>query len=169
MSWFDLGAILVVALAVFDGAFNGFAWAALEAALLVAAALAARGLGSHVEPYLLKIADLAPDELRSASYLTVFLAFAGLFAGILILIHPASKRWRFRHDRWLGGVLAFGTGTLGALVLFSIAMWSRPRPAVEDALAESRLLGVLKAAKENGMGGLLPQHVGDRVSQLERP
>ncbi len=169
MSWFDLGAVLVVALAVFDGARNGLAWAALEAALLVTAALGARGLGPHAEPYLLKIADLPADELRSTAHLTVFLAFAAAFGGILFLIHPASKRWRFRHDRWFGGTLGLATGTLGSLLLFSIVMWSRPRLAVEDALAESRLLAVLRTAKDNGMAGLLPVHVTERVVQLERP
>lgn len=169
MSWFDLGALFVVALAVLDGACNGLAWAALELALLLAAAFAARGLGSHVEPYLLKIADLAPDEVQSASHLTVFLAFAGVFAGILFLLHPASKRWRFRHDRWFGGVVGFATGTLGALLLFSIAMWSSPRTSVEESLAESRLLAVLKSARGNGLSGLFPQHVAGRVPQLERP
>jgi hypothetical protein len=169
MSWFDFGAVVIVALAVFDGARSGLAWAALECALLVTAAIAARGLHGEVEPYVLKVADLGPDDLRAASHLIVFAAFAALFAGVLILVHPASRRWRFRHDAWFGGVLGFANGLCAALVLFSIAMWSRPRPAIEEALASSRLVPVLRSVHGSGLSGIFPEQVPERLEQLERP
>jgi len=169
MSWFDFGAVVVIALAVFDGARNGLVWALLEAVLLVIAALAARGLHAEIEPYVLKVADLGPDDLRAASHLIVFAAFAALFAGVLILVHPASRRWRFRHDAWFGGGLGFANGLCGALVLFSIAMWSHPRPSIEEALASSRLLPVLRSVHGSGLTALFPEQVPERLAELERP
>src|SRR6185503_3415535 len=72
MSWFDLAGLLVFALAVFDGARSGFAWAALELGLLLVVAVLTRGLAGEVEPYVGKVADLDPDDLRGASHVVVF-------------------------------------------------------------------------------------------------
>lgn len=159
----------MIALAVFDGARSGLAWAAVEAVLVVAAALAARGLHAEVEPYVAKFADLSPEDLSAASHLIVFVAFAALFAGVLILLHPASKRWRFKHDAWFGGVLGFVNGLLASLVIFSIVMWSHPRASGEDALASSRLVPVVRSVHGAGLSALFPAHAGRRLQELERP
>jgi hypothetical protein len=169
MSWFDFGAVVVIALAVFDGSRNGLAWAALESLLLVTAALAARALHAEIEPYVLKVADLSPEDLRAASHLTVFAAFVVLFAGVLVLLHPASRRWRCKHDGWFGAALGLANGLCAALVLFSIVMWSRPRPSIEEALAGSRLVPVLRSVQGCGLGGIFPEQVPERLEQLERP
>ena len=169
MSWFDLGALAVVALAVFDGARNGLVWALIEAILLLAAAILARVSHGHLEPYLLKIADLEPQDLHCASYLVVFVATGCVFVGALVLVHPASKRWRFRHDRWFGGALGGASGVFASLVIFSIVIWSHPRPSGEESLAESRLVPVLRTAADHGLAGVLPVHVPLRMTELERP
>ena len=169
MSWFDLGAVVVIALAVLDGAKSGVVWAALETALLVGAGLAAQGLRSHVEPYVSKVADLAPEDLHSAAFVVVFALSACMFFGVLILLHPASKRWRFKHDSWYGAVLGLANGALAALLLFSMAIWSTPRPTYEDAVAGSRLVPVLDWAYGHGGERMFPEHVPERLSPLRRP
>jgi hypothetical protein len=169
MSWFDLGALLLVLAAVFDGARSGLLWAVLELGLLIASGLTARGLRPHVEPYVSKFAELSAEDLHAASFVVVFVAVACVLAGLLVLVHPASKRWRFRHDAWYGGVLGAVNGALAAVLLFSMAIWSTPRPTIEDQAAGSALVPVLGAAYEHGLERVLPEHVPERVSQLGRP
>jgi uncharacterized membrane protein required for colicin V production len=170
MSWFDLGAVVLVALAAFDGARSGLVWALLETTLLVGAALAARGLHGPIEPYVQKVADFSADDLSCASHAVVFAVAACLLVGILILLHPASKRWRFARDAWFGGVVGALNGALGALLLFSVVIWCSPRQsAVEESIAESRLVPVLRASQESGLGAVLPEHVPDRLAQIRSP
>lgn len=170
MTWFDLAAIALVALAVLDGARSGLAWALLELFAIAAAALAARWLAPHGEQIVAKIVDLASEEdLHGASHASV-LALLGLAtAGVLILLHPASRRWRFSHDRWPGGVLGAVNGLLVALLLFSVVAWSRPRPSCEEALNQSRLVPVLRAVSDAGLSALFPAHLPARLQQLRGP
>jgi hypothetical protein len=167
MTWFDLGALAIVALAVVDGATSGFLWSLLESAFLVTTAMTARGLAVHAQPYVLKVADLGPDDLRSASHVAVFLPVASTFLGVLILLHPASRRWRFRRDAWLGGAWGAVNGIFGSTLLFSMAMWSTPR-AWEEQLAASRLSPVLACAVDAGLAPLYPEPTVERLRQLER-
>jgi uncharacterized membrane protein required for colicin V production len=169
MSWFDLAALVVIVFAVLDGARSGLAWASLQTAMLLGAALVARGVAGRAEPYLLKLVDLGPEDLRSAAHVVVFALTACMLFGVLILLHPASKRWRFKHDRWFGGVLGAVNGALASLLLFSMAIWSSPRPSVEDAIASSRLVPVLRCAHENGFSWLFDERLGERLTQLQRP
>jgi hypothetical protein len=169
MTWYDLGALVVVALAVLDGARSGLAWASAELAAILGVALAARALHAQIEPYLLKVADVAPDDRAGATHAIVFSALGALVIGVMILLHPASRRWRFRHDGWYGGALGALNGLLAALLVFSILLWSAPRPAVEETLAESRLSSALRVAEEARLGPLFPDRLPRRLVQLERP
>lgn len=169
MSWFDFGALVIIVLAVVDGVTSGLAWALLETVLVVASALAARGLRVYVEPYVLKVADLGPEDAAGASHLVVFALLACAFVGVMFLLHPASRKWRFRRDRWFGGAVGAVNGLLVSLVLFALAVWSHPRPAYEEALAESRLVSVLDGASDRGLSGLFPEWVPERMGQLRRP
>lgn len=169
MTWYDLGALALVALAVLDGARSGLAWAATELAFLVAAAATARAVHAHAEPYLLKVVDVAPEDRAGATHAIAFGTLAAVAAGVLILLHPASKRWRFKHDAWYGGALGAANGSLLALVVFSILLWSSPRPSVEESLAESALAHTLRATEGPALAPLLPDRLPRRLEQLERP
>ncbi len=166
MSWFDLGAFVIVGLALVDGVWAGFLFALLETALVVAAAAAAHSLAPAVEPYLVKLVDVAPEDLPGAAHLATLATLLVLVAGVLVLLRPASRRWRFAHDRWLGGAVGAVNGLLLALLLFSVAMWSSPRVGGESTLAESRLLSVLSGAMHSGLHGLFPSHADARVEEL---
>jgi uncharacterized membrane protein required for colicin V production len=169
MSWFDLAALVVVALAVVDGARNGLLWAALETCVLVASALVARGLSSGVEPYVRKIVELTPQDLRGTAHVLVFVVSACVLFGVLILVKPAIRSRRFRHDGVAGGALGAVNGTLAAFLVFAIVIWPARRSDVEDSIAESRLVPVLRVAHEHGMAWLLPDYLPARLAELERP
>jgi colicin V production protein len=166
MSWFDLAGLLVLALAIFDGARSGLAWALLELALLCGVAVVTRGLAAGVEPYMGKVADLPPADLRSASHVLVFGVTSAILLGVLVLLHPASRRWRFRRDSWLGALVGGVNGLFAALLVFSIVLWAAPQPSYEDLLVESRLRPVLAGALESGLGPLFPEYTAERLTEL---
>jgi len=169
MSWFDLAALVVVALAVFDGAKNGLLWAALETALLVATAAATRTLPSRVEPYVRKVADFSPDDLSGASHVVVFATTAAVLSGVLILLKPATRRRRFKRDGYVGGALGAVNGVAAALLVFAIVIWPARPSGAEESLAESRLLPTLQAAHDHGFAWLFPEYVPSRLAELRRP
>jgi hypothetical protein len=169
MSWYDLAALVVVALAIADGARSGLAWAALESLAVAGTALLARAVHTPAEPYLAKVADLADRDMHCASHATVLAILACAVIGVMILLHPASRRWRFKRDGWFGGALGALNGLVAALVLFSTLLWWRPRPEAEESLAGSRLLAVLEVATDQGLAPLFPEHVPERLHELERP
>lgn len=170
MTWFDLAALALIALAVFDGARSGLAWAVLELGAIAAAALAARWLAPHSEQIVAKIVDLASEEdLHGASHAVVFTLLALATAGVLVLVHPASRRWRFSHDRWPGAVVGAMNGLLVALLVFAVVAWPRPRPSYEEALNQSRLVPVLRTVSESGLSALFPAHLPARLQQLRGP
>ncbi len=169
MSWFDLAALVVVALAVVDGARSGLLWAALETCVLVASATIARSTSSAMEPYIRKIVDLEPDDLRGAAHVAAFAASASVLFGVLILVKPATKRRRFRHDGVAGGALGIVNGTLAALLVFAIVIWPARRPGVEDSIAGSRLVPTMRVAHGHGFAWLLPDYVESRLGELQRP
>ena len=168
MSWFDAAAVVVVALAILDGVMSGLAWAVVELALLVGAALAARALGGPAQPYVLKFADLSPEEAPWAAHAAVFALSACMLLGLAVLVHPLWKRWRFRRDRWLGALLGVGTGVVASLVLFAIALWATPRP-YEESLRASRLVQALAAAADSPLRGLFPTGLPARLEELREP
>jgi uncharacterized membrane protein required for colicin V production len=169
MSWFDLAALVVVALAVVDGARSGLLWAALETCVLVASALVARALSPGMEPYVRKVVELAPQDLRGTAHVVVFAVAALVLFGVLILVKPAIKRRRFRHDGVAGGALGAVNGTIAALLLFAIVIWPARRSDVEDSIAESRLVPTMRIAHDHGLAWLLPDYVPARLGELQRP
>src|SRR5262245_17495975 len=120
MSWFDLAALVVIALAVVDGARSGLYWAALETCVLVASAAISRALAPGVEPYVRKVVELNREDLRGAAHVVVLAASACVLFGVAILVKPAIKRRRFQHDGVAGGILGAVNGTLAALLLFAV-------------------------------------------------
>ena len=56
-----------------------------------------------------------------------------------------------------------------ALLVFSMFMWSRPRPNIEESLSASGLVPVLGSLTRHGLSGIFPAHVPDRLTQIERP
>jgi uncharacterized membrane protein required for colicin V production len=168
MTWFDLGALAIVVLAVVDGARNGLAWAVVELALLVGAALLAGLLRSFAEPYLQKVVVLPQADAPWITHAVVFALCAALFIGLAVLLQPLTNRWRFSHDGWPGGALGLVTGAIAALVLFSLTVWSSPRP-YEAQLTPSCTGDVLVHAHEAGLGPLFPSHLGHRIEDLRAP
>jgi colicin V production protein len=165
VTWFDVGALVIVGLVVLDGAYSGLLWALLELVLLVGAALLAGSLSAHAEPVISKIADLEQPALAWASYVTVFGLVGAVLLGALFLLHSNSKRWRFKHDSWYGGALAVVTGVLAACLLFSSLIWCSPR-SYDDSLRRTPLLSTVRALHDTGLTGLLPPDVGLRLQQL---
>ena len=169
MSWFDLGALVVIALAVTDGAKSGLAWAALESVAVVGTALLARAVHGPSEPYLAKLADLPDGDMHCASHIVALTLLGCTVTGVMILLHPASRRWRFERDAWFGAALGVVNGLLASLVIFSTVLWWRPRPDAEETLAGSRLTAVLQVATDRGLAPLFPEHVPGRLHDFERP
>lgn len=162
MSWFDAAALVVIALAILDGATSGLAWAALETAVLVGSALLARALRPHAEPYVAKV--IGPAD----PWVTHLLAFAGcaccLF-GVLLLVHPYAKKWRFRRDRWFGGSVGLLNGALASAMVFAMAM-AASGPAWESEARSSVLVPVVRSISGGPLAALLPDHAGPRARQL---
>ncbi len=169
MSWFDLAALGVVALALVDGARGGLVWAALVAVFVAAAALAARTAAPHVEPYVRKVADLSPDDVRGAAHSTVLALAALAAAGVLYLLKPATRRRRFNRDGIWGAALGLATGLVAVVVVFAVLLWPSRRTSAEDALAESRLVALTRAANEHGLARLLPDWTAERLDELRGP
>ena len=169
MSWFDLGALVVLALAIVDGARSGLAWAALETLAVAGTALLARAVNTPAEPYLAKIADLPDRDMHCASHLVALVLLGGTVTGVMILLHPASRRWRFKKDEWFGGVLGALNGLVASLVIFSTLLWWSPRPSAEETIGGSRLLAFLRVASDRGLAPLFPDHVPERLHDFEHP
>ena len=168
MTWFDLGALAIVALAAADGARCGFAWAVLELTMLVAVAALTGLLRPFAEPYIHKMVVLPQTEAPWITHAVVFAACAALFVGLAILLQPLTRRWRFKHDAWPGGLLGGVTGAVAALVLFSLAVWATPRP-YEAQLAPSHTGALLVRAVDAGLMPLFPSHLSYRLEDLRTP
>ena len=168
MTWFDLGALAIVVLAIVDGVRSGAAWALTELALLACAALLAGFVRPFAEPYLQKIVVLAPADLPWAAHATCFGLLACMFMGVAFLLQPMAKKWRFTHDQWPGAVIGVVTGALAALVLFSLAVWGSPRP-YEAELTPSYTGAALVKVHRAGLRGLFPEHVAHRLDDLRAP
>ena len=166
MSWFDIGALVVVLLAVLDGATSGFAWAGLEAVVLLGSALASRLLRDHAAPYVSKVAALPAADLPWVTHLILFALSACSLFGILMLVHPAAKKWRFRNDRWFGGAMGLVNGGLAAIFIFAMTMAATDK-AWEDQARTSRLLHVVDGLSRTPAAGLLPDHVQERAARLQ--
>lgn len=165
MTWFEVGALIVITLAVLDGAVSGLVWALLELALLAGAAWLTGALRPGVEPYMEKVVDIAPPDLSWVTHVFVFTVVAVLLIGLLFLVHPTSKRWRFRHDRWLGGIVALANGALASLLLLSAAVWCSPR-SYDDALRASTTVDVLREATHGRLSALFPPDLDLRLARL---
>ncbi len=168
MTWFDLGALALVALAVADAARGGLAWAVMELGLLTAAAFLAALVAGRAEPYVQKVFDVSPTDLPWATHAFALALAVTLLMGAAFLLQPLTKRWRFRHDGWAGAAVGIGTGALAALLLFSLAVWSSPRP-YEMQLRPSATADALVAAYDHGFAPLFPQHLGHRIEDLRTP
>jgi uncharacterized membrane protein required for colicin V production len=165
MSWFDVAALVVVVLAVLDGATSGFAWAVMELVVLLGSAAAARALRPHAEPYLQKIAALPPSDLPWVTHLLVFALCACSLFGVLLLVHPAAKKWRFRNDRWFGGALGLLNGCLAAVLVSSMVI-AATDPAWEAEARSSRVVRVVGSLAAGPASVLLPEHAAGRSRQL---
>jgi len=169
MTWLDLAALVLVAAAAFDGARGGLVWAALETFGIVLAAIASKSFAPHLEPYVAKVADLAPDHVAGAAYLVVFAATSAVVAGAVFLLKPATRRRRFRRDGWFGAALGVVNGVAVSLLFFAVAAGSARRASIEDALSTSRLAPTLAAVHDGGFAWLFPEHLPRRLDELRRP
>ncbi len=165
MSWFDLGALLLCALAVVDGARSGLAWSVVETALLALAAVLTTLLRPLAEPYVSKIATLGPEDLLWVTHAALFALIACMLMGVAYLLHPLSKRLRFRWDDWTGGTFGVVSGLLAAVILFSMTLWHSPRP-YEEQLSPSVLISLLDSAQGCGLELLFPDGSVARVAEL---
>jgi quinol-cytochrome oxidoreductase complex cytochrome b subunit len=168
VTWFDLGALAIVALAAVDGARCGLAWSVTELVLVLAAAAVTGLLRPFAEPYLQKVVVVPQTDAPWFTHLIVFACTAALFIGVAVLLQPLTKRWRFAHDGWPGAAVGTVTGTVAALVLFSLAVWNSPRP-YESQLAPSHTAVVLVRAYESGLAPLFPSHLSHRIEDLRTP
>jgi len=168
VTWFDLGALAIVVLAVVDGARSGLAWAVVELLLVVGAAALTGLLRPLLDPYVAKVLEVSQTDLPWTTHALVFLALALGFTGIAYLLNPLVREWRFDRDGWPGGVVGGLSGTVLALVLFSLAAWSGPR-AYEGQLRPSHTAWVLVVTWDAGATGLFPEHLGHRLEDLRNP
>ncbi len=168
MTWFDLGVLALVALAALDGARCGLAWAALELTLVLAAAALTGVLRPFAEPYLHKIVVLPQSDAPWVAHTVVFGLCAAAFIALAVLLQPLTKRWRFRHDGWLGGVVGALAGATAGLILLSLTVWGSPRP-YEGQLAPSCAGKALVTVYEAGLAPLFPSHLGHRIQDLRHP
>lgn len=166
MNWFDVAALVLIALTVFDGWSGGFGWAILQTCMLVLTSVAAKGLRPHAEQYVLKVANLPADELPWVTHLVVF-AFAGCSAyGLLLLLHPATKKWRFPRDKWIGAAVGLLNGALATILIGSIVMASTPQ-SYDAELRDSHAIRAADAVWKSGAGApFMPEHVPVRAIQL---
>jgi len=165
VTWFDLGALTIVVLAIVDGARSGLAWSFTELVLVVGAATLTGLLRPLVDPYFAKIFEVSQADLPWATHSLLFLTLALGFTGIAYLLNPLVRRWRFDHDGWPGGVVGAVTGAILALVLFALAAWSGPR-AYEEQLRPSHTAWVLVEAWDAGATLLFPEQLGHRLEDL---
>jgi uncharacterized membrane protein required for colicin V production len=168
VTWFDLGALAIIALAIVDGARSGLAWSVAELLLVLGTATLTALLRPLVEPYVGKVFEIAQTDLPWATHAIVFVTLALGSAGIAYLIHPLVRRWRFDHDPWPGGVVGAVSGCTLALVLFAMAAWSGPR-AYEEQLKTSRTTWLLIETWETGATLLFPEPLGHRLEDLRTP
>jgi len=165
MTWIEVGAFVVIALAVVDGAYSGFVWAVLELTLLAIAALLTGALSPHVEDYMIKAVDVGPPDLAWVTHTTVFAMVAVTLLGALFLLHPTTERWRFRHDRWLGGVTALATGLLATFLAVALATWITPR-SYDDVLKGSVVVDGLQWISDGSLSHLFPPDLHPRLAAL---
>lgn len=168
VSWFDLGALAIVALFVVDGARSGLAWALLELTLLAGAALLSGQLQPFADPYVGKVIVLSQVDAPWATHAVVLAVVTVLLVGLGVLLQPLTKRWRFRFDGWPGGLVGAVTGAVAALVLFSLAIWSSPRP-YEAQLGQGFSVRVLDRVHAAGLEPLFPSPLGHRLAELRSP
>jgi uncharacterized membrane protein required for colicin V production len=169
MSWLDLAALVVVVLAAFDGAKNGLVWAALETVLVVATAAATRTLSPHVEPYVGKIADFAPENRAGAAHVVVLATTAAVLGGVLVLLKPATRGRRFARDGYFGGALGAVNGLFASLLVLSVVIWPARPVDVEDPLAKCRLVPAIEVAHGHGLAWFFPTYLPARLAELRRP
>ena len=168
MTWFDLGALAIVVLAAVDGARSGLAWSTVELLLVLGAAGLSRALRPAVDPYVAKVLEISQIDLPWTTHVLLFAVLAVACAGLAYLLHPLVHKWRFDHDGWPGGLLGAVTGTVLALVLFSLAAWSTPR-AYEAQLRPSHTAWALTQAWDAGATALFPEQLGHRLEDLRQP
>jgi hypothetical protein len=166
MNWFDVAALALILLTIFDGWSSGFGWAILETCMLFGTAVAAKALRPLAEPYVLKVANLPADELPWVTHLVVF-AFAGCsFYGLLLLLHPVTKKWRFPKDKWAGAAVGIVNGLLASILIGAIVMASTPQ-TYDAELRDSVTMQAAAAVWKSGAGApFLPDHVPVRAVQL---
>ncbi|MCE9637884.1 MAG: CvpA family protein [Planctomycetes bacterium] len=167
MSWFDIGALVVVLLAVWDGAKSGLAWALMELSVFVGSALIAGAVRPHAEAYVFKIANLPPQDLPWVTHLAVFALCACTLFGILTLIHPAARKWRFKNDRWFGGAVGLMNGVVASVVVCGMLLAPTEKGWV-DELKPSMLLRAVAATADSPAEVLLPASALSRSSALLR-
>lgn len=165
MTWFDAGALALVALAIADGATSGPVWAACETFVLGGSGALARSLCGPAEPYVGKIADAGPSDLPWITHAVLFGAIAALGFGVLILVHPMTKDVRFRRDAWVGAAVGLWNGLFAAALIGAVVLTGTPRSYDAD-LSGSVLLRVVRSADAAGLGGTLPEHTAARATEL---
>lgn len=168
MSWFDLGALVLTLLAAVDGATSGLAWAAMETAVLLGSAAAARALAPGAEPYVFKATDLPAHDLPWVTHVVVFAVCAGSMFGLLLLAHPAAKKWRFRRDAWAGGALGVVNGALASLLIFAVTIGTT-HGAWEEEAHRSRMLPVVASLTATPVAAVLPPYAPARAAALSEP
>lgn len=168
MTWIEVGAFVVICLAVADGAYSGFVWALIELTLLATAALLTSALAPQLDGYMVKVVDVGPPDLSWVTFTTLFTCVGLALLGALFLLHPTTKRWRFRHDRWLGGVIGVVTGALAVSLVVALATWITPRP-YDDVLEESVVVDGLTSLSDGPPAALFPPDLNGRLRALKRP
>lgn len=168
MTWFDVGALVVVIAMAVEGHLSGVVWAALELAALMAAAALARATAPLLTPYVAKLAELDPAHLSWTSHALILGVLLATLIALLILLRPLQRKWRFDRDRWPGAVVGVLTGAVLAGVILAVTLWASPR-GYEAALEGCQFRRALAAAHDNGGRILFPEGIEDRLRDLERP